>query len=76
MSRKSFAAGLHSETIGELLPCIHDLDGTPNALATPFLVERLTEELARIDQAMHDRRRTSDMLDGIIQAAGGEAPEQ
>ncbi|MFR9767680.1 MerR family transcriptional regulator [Nocardia sp. SC052] len=74
--QQMFAAGLRSDTIGELLPCIHDVDGTPNARATPFLVEKLTEERARIDQAMRDLRRTGDVLDGIIQAAGGEASEQ
>ncbi|MEU2043080.1 MerR family transcriptional regulator [Nocardia niwae] len=74
--QEMFAAGLHSDTIGELLPCIHDVDGTPNARATPFLVDKLTEERARIDQAMRDLRRTSDVLDGIIRAAGGEAAEQ
>ncbi|MCC3328577.1 MerR family transcriptional regulator [Nocardia abscessus] len=74
--QEMFAAGLHSDTIGELLPCIHDVDGTPNARATPFLVEKLTEERARIDQAMRDLRRTSDVLDGIIRAAGGAATEQ
>ncbi|MGV9724337.1 MerR family transcriptional regulator [Nocardia beijingensis] len=74
--QEMFAAGLHSDTIGELLPCIHDVDGTPNAMATPFLVEKLTEERARIDQAMRDLRRTGEVLDGIIRAAGGEAAEQ
>ncbi|MBF6190502.1 MULTISPECIES: MerR family transcriptional regulator [Nocardia] len=74
--QEMFAAGLHSDTIGELLPCINDVDGTPNAMATPFLVEKLTEERARIDQAMRDLRRTGDVLDGIIRAAGGEAAEQ
>ncbi|MEU1962166.1 MerR family transcriptional regulator [Nocardia sp. NPDC019304] len=74
--QEMFAAGLRSDTIGELLPCINDVDGTPNAMATPFLVEKLTEERARIDQAMRDLRRTGDVLDGIIRAAGGEAAEQ
>ncbi|MEU2087140.1 MerR family transcriptional regulator [Nocardia beijingensis] len=74
--QEMFAAGLHSDTIGELLPCIHDVDGTPNAMATPFLVEKLAEERARIDQAMRDLRRTGEVLDGIIRAAGGEAAEQ
>ncbi|MBF6298424.1 MerR family transcriptional regulator [Nocardia amamiensis] len=69
--QEMFAAGLHSDTIGELLPCIRDVDGTPNAQATPFLVEKLTEERARIDQALRDLRRTSEVLDGVIRAAGG-----
>ncbi|WP_043719020.1 MerR family transcriptional regulator [Nocardia asiatica] len=74
--QEMFAAGLRSDTIGELLPCIHDVDGTPNARATPFLVDKLTEERARIDQAMRDLRRTGDVLDGIIRAAGGAPAEQ
>ncbi|MGK8510551.1 MerR family transcriptional regulator [Nocardia asiatica] len=74
--QEMFAAGLHSDTIGELLPCIHDVDGTPNARATPFLLDKLTEERARIDQAMRDLRRTGNVLDGIIRAAGGAPAEQ
>ncbi|WP_067467405.1 MerR family transcriptional regulator [Nocardia amamiensis] len=74
--QEMFAAGLHSDTIGELLPCIHDVDGTPNVQATPFLVEKLTEERARIDQALRDLRRTSEVLDGVIRAAGGAEPGQ
>lgn len=67
--QEMFAAGMHSDTIGQLLPCIHDADGTPNASATPFLVDKLTEERARIDQAMRDLQRTSEVLDCIIGAA-------
>ncbi|MGQ4600197.1 hypothetical protein [Nocardia sp. R6R-6] len=52
------------------------MDGTPNAEATPFLVEKLTEDSARIDQARRDLRRTSEVLDGVIQAACGTESEQ
>ncbi len=68
--QEMFAAGLHSDTIGELLPCIHDVDGTPNAAATPLLLERLTEERERIELAMRDLQRTHEVLDGVIDAAG------
>ncbi|MFE9582531.1 MerR family transcriptional regulator [Nocardia sp. NPDC006044] len=72
--QEMFAAGLHSDTVGELLPCIHDVDGTPNAAATPFLVERLTGERERIEQAMRDLQRTHDVLDSVIHAASGAVP--
>ncbi|WP_067841953.1 MerR family transcriptional regulator [Nocardia lijiangensis] len=72
--QEMFAAGLTSDTIADLLPCIHDEDGTPNAAATPFLVRKLTEERARIDRALRDLHSTCEVLDGVIRAAGGEAP--
>ncbi|QIS08529.1 MerR family transcriptional regulator [Nocardia arthritidis] len=71
--QQMFAAGIGSDTITELLPCIHDRDGTPNAAATPFLVDKLTEERSRIDQALRDMHRTRAVLDGIIEAASGES---
>ncbi|WP_405167485.1 MerR family transcriptional regulator [Nocardia sp. NBC_01499] len=69
--QEMFAAGLHSDTIGELLPCIHDVDGTPNAAATPFLVRKLTGERERIEQALRDLDRTREVLDSVIEAASG-----
>ncbi|WP_330251974.1 MerR family transcriptional regulator [Nocardia sp. NBC_00565] len=74
--REMFAAGIGSDTVAELLPCIHDVDGTPNELATPFLVDKLGEERRRIDQAMTDLHRAGVVLDDIIRAAGGENAEQ
>ncbi|RJO78731.1 MerR family transcriptional regulator [Nocardia panacis] len=71
--QEMFAAGINSDTIGELLPCIHDTDGTPNAAATPFLVDKLTEERERIAQALADMRRTAEVLDGVLAAARGSA---
>ncbi|WP_069165692.1 MerR family transcriptional regulator [Nocardia altamirensis] len=67
--QEMFAAGLHSDTVGDLLPCIHDVDGTPTETATPYLVAKLTEERERIEQAMRDLHRTRDVLDGVIAAA-------
>ncbi|MEV0708145.1 MerR family transcriptional regulator [Nocardia aurea] len=72
--QQMYAAGLNSDTIGELLPCIHDVDGAPNATATPFLVDKLTEERVRIQQALDDLHRTSEVLDGVLRAAGGAPP--
>ncbi|QIS01467.1 MerR family transcriptional regulator [Nocardia brasiliensis] len=71
--QEMFAAGLHSDTIGELLPCINDVDGTPNASATPLLLERLTEERRRIEQALRDLQSTQQVLDGVIHAAADHA---
>ncbi|ASF10322.1 putative MerR family transcriptional regulator [Nocardia brasiliensis NBRC 14402] len=71
--QEMFAAGLHSDTIGELLPCINDVDGTPNAAATPLLLERLTEERRRIEQALRDLQSTQQVLDGVIHAASDHA---
>ncbi|MBF6176370.1 MerR family transcriptional regulator [Nocardia blacklockiae] len=66
-----FAAGLHSRTIAELLPCIHDTDGTPSALATPWLTETLAAERARIEDSIKDLRRAREVLDGVLRAAEG-----
>lgn len=70
--QEMFAAGLHSRTMAELLPCIHDTDGTPNATATPFLAETLVAERERIDACISDLHRTREVLDGVIQAAQGK----
>ncbi|TLF60635.1 MerR family transcriptional regulator [Nocardia cyriacigeorgica] len=69
--QEMFAAGLHSRTMAELLPCIHDADGTPNATATPFLAETLVAERDRIDACIRDLHRTREVLDEVIQAAQG-----
>ncbi|MEU0544209.1 MerR family transcriptional regulator [Nocardia sp. NPDC005978] len=67
--QEMYAAGLHSRTIVNLLPCIHDEDGTPNAVATPYLLHTLTEERARIDATIKDLHRAREVLDGVINAA-------
>ncbi|MBF6328909.1 MerR family transcriptional regulator [Nocardia transvalensis] len=70
--QEMFAAGLHSRTVAQLLPCIHDSDGTPNALATTLLTETLEAERDRIDASIKDLHRTREVLDGVIRAAHGE----
>lgn len=76
--QEMFAAGVPSRVLAELLPCIHDADGTPNATATPWLTETLTAERDRIDAAIKDLRRTRTLLDEVIGTAQGapaaEAP--
>ena len=76
--QEMFAAGVPSRVLAELLPCIHDADGTPNATATPWLTETLTAERDRIDAAIKDLRRTRALLDEVIGTAQGapaaEAP--
>ncbi|NKY85786.1 MerR family transcriptional regulator [Nocardia veterana] len=69
--QEMFAAGLHSRTIAQLLPCIHDSDGTPAETATPWLTETLAAERTRIDACIKDLIRTREVLDGVISAAQG-----
>ncbi|MES5822060.1 MerR family transcriptional regulator [Streptomyces sp. RG80] len=64
-----FAAGLHSNKIAELLPCMRDTDGGPSAIATPRLVDDLAQERDRIDRMIRDLRRSRETLDDVIRAA-------
>ncbi|KXO91329.1 MerR family transcriptional regulator [Tsukamurella pseudospumae] len=64
-----FAAGLASGVIEQLLPCIHDEDGSPNASATPWLTDTLCAERARIDEGIRDLVRAREVLDGVIETA-------
>ncbi|MBB3080352.1 DNA-binding transcriptional MerR regulator [Streptomyces violarus] len=64
-----FAAGLCSEKIVQLLPCMRDADGGPSVRATPSLVANLTAERARIDRMIADLVRSRDTLDEVIDAA-------
>ncbi|MCT9083472.1 MerR family transcriptional regulator [Streptomyces fulvoviolaceus] len=64
-----YAAGLHSEKIRQLLPCMRDQDGGPSTIATPRLVADLTEERERIDRLIADLVRSRDTLDDVIDAA-------
>ncbi|QES44022.1 MULTISPECIES: MerR family transcriptional regulator [Streptomyces] len=64
-----FAAGLCSAKIVQLLPCMRDKDGGPSASATPWLVDELTEERARIDRQVAELLRARDVLDEVITAA-------
>ncbi|MFG2503365.1 MerR family transcriptional regulator [Streptomyces sp. NPDC048441] len=66
-----FAAGLCSAKIVELLPCMRDKDGGPSASATPWLVEELSVERARIDGMVEELLRARDVLDEVISAASG-----
>lgn len=72
--QEMFAAGLHSRTLAELLPCINDSDGTPSETATPWLSETLAAERDRIDACMKDLQRTREVLDDVISTARGEQP--
>lgn len=60
--RELFAAGVSSDAVVQLLPCIHS--GT----ATPAMVERLTRERARIDDEVRRLAATRDRLDRLIVA--------
>ncbi|MET8876866.1 hypothetical protein [Nocardia sp. NPDC004604] len=74
--QQMFAAGLASDTIARLLSCTNDTDGSPNATATPFLVDNLVHERKRIGRALEDMHRACAVLDEIISSAGGAASEQ
>lgn len=65
-----FAAGLSSTVIRELLPCIHDEDGSPNETATPWLSATLRAERSRIEDGIRDLVRAREVLDGVIDSAG------
>lgn len=67
-----FAAGLTSTVIAQLLPCIHDEDGSPNASATPWLTETLRAERNRIGAGIRDLVRAREVLDGVIDTAGSQ----
>ncbi|WP_433508604.1 hypothetical protein ACQP2T_31895 [Nonomuraea sp. CA-143628] len=66
-----FAAGLHSEKIAQLLPCMRDADGGPSEIATPRLVTELATERDRIDRMIIDLIRSRDVLDEVIDTASG-----
>ena len=60
--KELFAAGVSSDAVVQLLPCIHS--GT----ATPAMVERLLYERARIDTEVRKLAATRDRLDRLIVA--------
>ncbi|MFF4323893.1 MerR family transcriptional regulator [Streptomyces sp. NPDC001568] len=66
-----YAAGLHSERIARILPCMRDEDGGPSVRATPLLVAELTAERERIERMIGDLERSRDVLDEVIDAAAG-----
>ncbi|MFI9030018.1 MerR family transcriptional regulator [Streptomyces sp. NPDC053560] len=65
------AAGLCGEKIASLLPCMRDHDGGPAETATPWLVEQLTAERARVDRSIKDLLYTREVLDEVIATAAG-----
>ncbi|MEW5810480.1 MAG: MerR family transcriptional regulator [Actinomycetota bacterium] len=58
--KELFAAGVSSDAVLQLLPCVHS--GT----ATPAMVERLARERARIDAEVRRLAATRDRLDRLI----------
>lgn len=64
-----YAAGLNSKKIAQLLPCMRDVDGAPNEIATPLLVDELTAERDRINRMITDLIRSRDVLDDVITTA-------
>ncbi|ADI10101.1 transcriptional regulator, MerR family protein [Streptomyces bingchenggensis BCW-1] len=68
-----YAAGLCSSKIAALLPCIRDADGGPSSEATPRLVSELWEQRERLNRMIAELARAREVLDGVIEAASGEA---
>jgi DNA-binding transcriptional MerR regulator len=64
-----FAAGLHSRTIANLLPCMRDSDGGPAAHATGRLLDELSSARTRLDRDIRELTSARDVLDGVIAAA-------
>ncbi|MEU5161766.1 MerR family transcriptional regulator [Streptomyces sp. NPDC020875] len=64
-----FAAGLNSEMVARVLPCMRDADGGPSETATPQLVVWLTQERDRIDGMIHELIRSRDVLNDVIGTA-------
>ncbi|MEV6967937.1 MerR family transcriptional regulator [Hamadaea sp. NPDC051192] len=64
-----FAAGLHSQKIAQLLPCMRDADGGPSEIADAQLVGDLTAERDRIDRLIVELRNSRAVLDDVISAA-------
>ncbi|MGV0805116.1 MerR family DNA-binding transcriptional regulator [Mycolicibacterium setense] len=58
-------------TISSLLPCMRDADGGPAAEATPRLLDALSAERDRIEQAIRELSTSREILDGVIDAASG-----
>ncbi|AKG44847.1 MerR family transcriptional regulator [Streptomyces xiamenensis] len=71
-----YAAGLCSEKIAKLLPCMRDSDGRAAATADTYLMTELTWERARIDRMIEDLRRSRALLDEVIATAARPADEQ
>ncbi|RFU86670.1 MerR family transcriptional regulator [Streptomyces triticagri] len=65
------AAGLTTDKIARVLPCMRDHDGGPAETATPWLLEQLTAERTRIDRSIDDLRHTREILDEVIATAAG-----
>jgi DNA-binding transcriptional MerR regulator len=69
-----FAAGLHSNKIAQLLPCMRDADGGPSEIATPQLVADLVAERDRIDRMITELVNSREALDEVIAAASSRIP--
>lgn len=54
-------AGLSSSTISDVLPCISD-----EAIRTPWLEQRLRDELRRVDEQMASLKTTRKVLTEVI----------
>jgi DNA-binding transcriptional MerR regulator len=63
-----YAAGLTSKDIVEFLPCMH------TDVATPAMLDRLTDQRARIDRQIAELTVARERLDGVIRIAEDHLP--
>src|SRR5438067_10205212 len=66
--RRLLAAGLSTATIASVLPCVRE-DGDRLVPTCATLVDQLSRERARIDQAIEDLTASRRVLDTVIAAA-------
>ncbi|TDC72755.1 MerR family transcriptional regulator [Streptomyces hainanensis] len=64
-----YAAGLCSETIARLLPCMRDADGGLSSIGNEKLVAELAQERRRLDGMIRDLLLSRDVLDEAIETA-------
>jgi DNA-binding transcriptional MerR regulator len=63
--QRLYAAGLSSDTIATLMPCVD----SPSEATSAAALERMAEERARLDAHVAQLLRTRDTLDEIMDAA-------
>lgn len=65
--QRLYGAGLNSQAIAQLLPCVH------TGIATPDMLERLAHERARVERQIAELAETRDRLSEVIQTAMNHA---
>lgn len=63
MIQEMYAAGMTSQVIGGMLPCL------ATGEVSPQMVDRLAEQRERIDRSLRELQSARDRLDGVIASA-------